>query len=96
MFVACYLPVLPPNMIEDPSRKGFKTESDCWEYVFSQMCDLCKQVRQNALLGKTVNLKENWVNGLEPPTLFPACSCEWNVASEDEIDSDQLEKMKEI
>jgi len=93
MFVACYLPVLSPNQTEDPSRKGFKTKKDAWKYVFSQMCNMCKNVRQNALNGETSNSKEDWEDGLEPPNLYPACTCEWAVCTEQEIDSVELEKL---
>jgi hypothetical protein len=84
-------------MSEDPSRKGFKNEDDAWQYAFSNMCSMCIKVRERALNGETTweDGSDDWgEDGSEPPTLWPACSCEWQIASDDEFEPQELEDIK--
>ena len=36
----------------DPSRSGFATEDEAWEYIFTQMCSGCQTERRIALKGE--------------------------------------------
>lgn len=93
MYAAIYLPVLPPNMTQSPSRKGFLNKDSAWEYVFSNLCSMCKKSRQRALDGEVWenNISEWYKNeendGCEPPTLYPACTYEWEVIDENELEN---------
>jgi len=73
MYISLYLPVLPEG-VEDPTREHL-TELDAWEYIFSRMCLVCKELREQA------------INGDENGSLYPACSCEWCVLSKEDYEN---------
>ena len=39
-YVAIYLPASDNN---DPTKGGFKSEHEAWEYIHSKSCDECKE-----------------------------------------------------
>lgn len=96
MYVAIYLPVLPPNKPQDPSRKGFPTENSAWEYVFSNLCSMCKEVREAALSGRTEWVANDKDYGSYPPTLYPACCYEWEVVEGNDLEKEELENIISI
>jgi len=41
-YIAAYLPALPEG-VEDPSKGGFETEDDAWDWILENgQCDRCK------------------------------------------------------
>lgn len=78
MWTAAYL---PSSQNENPSKDGFATEDEAWEYVFSQMCTGC-QAERTASLADPLN---------EEISAWPACSCEWLV-----LLTEKLEKCDDL
>jgi hypothetical protein len=93
MFVALYLPSLPPNSTREPSIAGFATEKCAYDYVYSQMCRGCKEERQAALDGVTewdTFVDDDGFTHSHEPSLYPGCACEWDVISEDKFTAEEL------
>ena len=82
-WTAAYLPALAPGKA-DPTRTDFDSCESAEEYIFSRMCDSCKEGRQRAMDGFKA---EDWFDSDDDspyPTLWPACACEWEVMTTDE------------
>lgn len=102
MFVAIYLPVLPPNKTESPARKGFLTEDDGWKYITTQeLCRSCRIRREAALQNKTcVDIDPLWPYDEDEieyePDEWPACTCEWEVLPESALSDETLNEIKNV
>jgi len=77
---------MPSSGKNDPSKK-FATEQECWNYIFSRMCSLCKRDRElylemvkNGYDYLDKNLPEKYYEANE----YPGCSAEWMVVDEEE------------
>ena len=81
MYSAFYLPRLMEGE-ENPSRAGFATMEEAYEYVFSRMCDTCIEERRMALAGEKYPEESKF-----PPDPFPACASEWIVGLTSEFES---------
>ena len=67
----------------DPSKNGFKTKEEAWDYVFDNMCKTCQEERTHALfLIQHPELKTDSEHDQYDST-HPACACEWSVGEDD-------------
>jgi hypothetical protein len=91
MYTAQYLPMLEEGE-QDPSKSGFFTEDEAWEYVFTQMCEECQKERAEALAGteprevEVQTAKGEKYKHEMAYSLHPACACEWIVGHTGAID----------
>lgn len=83
MFIALYLPALPPNT-KNPSVSGFQSEKCAWDFVYSQMCDGCKKERQLALKSKKLKYDEH-----------PGCAYEWEVIDSKNLSNNEIKEIEE-
>ena len=72
MWTALYM---PGNSDNDPTRNGFATEEEAWDWIFDRMCDTCQKDRSRFLAGDEENGSSH-----------PACACEWNVLKTADLD----------
>lgn len=89
MYSAFYLPRLMEGE-ENPSRAGFATMEEAYEYVFSRMCDTCIEERRMALAGEKYPEESEFPPDPFPefpPDPFPACASEWIVGLTSEFES---------
>ena len=74
MFIAMYVCVLPPNKKEDPSRKGFRSTEEAWEWIFANhMCETCIAERARWKAGKDTPYRGVY------PHEYPGCAFDWEV-----------------
>ena len=88
-YTALYLPAPPPREgWVNPSRSGFTTEQEAWNYVRTQqLCDMCKS-QYEAFLQEKQGLDED---GYPLAEAWPACTFEWEV-----VETSELEKCETI
>jgi hypothetical protein len=67
------------NNNADPTKSGFNTEDEAWQYVFDNMCKNCKDERQRVLAGEVL---------YDDDSEYPACSAEWSVILTEEFRQD--------
>jgi len=53
---------MPSSDFDDPSKSGFDSEREAWEYAASHFCDVCKELFDN---GESSSCDAEWMVGEE-------------------------------
>ena len=59
--------------------REFPTQKAAWKYIFSRMCNGCRQQRSNYLNVKRMGLNPDELEPWWDYNEYPACSAEWGV-----------------